>query len=315
MRLNKLFLWMLLCGPLAFVASNVHAQPAASRVAGRIIAAKVQGTVLATNLVDNTERTLKSGDELSEKYEIKTAPASSVILVFANGATANVGADSVLRIEEFLMDPFAGDLSVSDMKEEPTSSKTSLNLTRGEMVGNVKHLRQEKGSTFTVNTPVGAAGIRGTTFRIVFRPDATGKMTFTLSTAEGTVLMTGNTGAEVSIGGGKELAVEVEVKVDATTGVVTILAAPILGSTKDISVAAQASIATAVQQIVETAAQVIISSTSTITTSEKPKDEQPKDEKPKDEKPKDETPKKEELQKDLNNGGSNKTNTTSGDGL
>jgi hypothetical protein len=34
----------------------------------------------------------------------------------------------------------------------------------------VKHLRLDKGSAFSVQTPVGAAGIRGTTFQILYRP-------------------------------------------------------------------------------------------------------------------------------------------------
>ena len=57
------------------------------------------------------------------------------------------------------------------MKQEPGTSVTKLNLTRGELVGRVVHLNVDKGSEFTVRTPVGAAGIRGTIFRIIFRPD------------------------------------------------------------------------------------------------------------------------------------------------
>lgn len=308
MHLIKLILWTLLCGSVAFIAPDAHGQQP-SRVAGRIVAAKVQGSVVATNLVDKTQRTLVSGDQVSEKYEIKTAAASSVILVFANGATANVGSDSVLVIEDFLMDPFAGDLSVNEMKEEPTSSKTTLNLTRGEMVGNVKHLRQDKGSSFTVNTPVGAAGIRGTTFRIVFKPDANGKVTFTLSTSEGTVLMTGNSGSAVAVEGGKEVSAEVDVQVNATTGEVTITAPPSISAAKDISTEAAASIVVAVQQIIETAAQVIISSTSSTTSnSEKPKDEKAKDENTK-------TEKQPDSSSDLTNGTNSNSKTTSGDGL
>jgi hypothetical protein len=314
MRLTKLILWMLLCGPLAFVAPSAHAQQAA-RVAGRIIAAKVQGTVVATSRVDQSQKTLASGDEIAEKYEVKTGADSSVILVFANGATANLGSDSVLVIEDFLMDPFAGDLSVSDMKEEPTSSKTTLNLTRGEMVGNVKHLREDRGSSFTVNTPVGAAGIRGTTFRIVFKPDANGQMTFTLSTSEGRVLLSGTSGSQVEVGGQQEVSVAVDVQVNATTGEVTITTPPVITSTTEISTTAATSIATAVQQIVETSAQVIITATATPPSQDKPKDP-PVTEKKEEKQEEKKQEKQEKLEKtDLSQPTNDATRTTSGDGL
>jgi len=58
----------------------------------------------------------------------------------------------------------------------------------------VEHLNTA--SSYSIKTPVGAAGIRGTTFRIVFRPSSDGKaFTFTLSTGEGKVLFTGTTQA------------------------------------------------------------------------------------------------------------------------
>jgi hypothetical protein len=309
MRLTKLILWLLLCGPLALVTPLAHGQQPA-RVPGRIVAAKVQGTVVAINLVDHTEKTLASGNELSEKYEIKTAAGSSAILVFSNGATANLGADSDLVIEEFLMDPFAGDLSVAAMKEEPTSSRTTINLTRGELVGNVKHLREDKGSSFTINTPVGAAGIRGTTFQIVFRPDSNGKVFFTLSTAEGKVLLTGSAGAKVEVGTGKEVTLTVDVKVNAKTGEVTVTSPPEISSTKNISAKAEASIATAVQQIVETSAKVII----TASAAEAPQPSKAKEDAPKtEEAPK---PKAKDLPPDpaLSEIPASPPKTTSGDG-
>lgn len=261
MRLSKLISWLLWGGALAFVAVTAYGQQATSRIAGRIVAAKVTGTVTARNTVDGTQRQIANNDPLTQNYEITTGAGSSVVLVFSNGASLNLGADSILSIDEFLQDPFATEISVSELTEEPTTSTTKLNLTRGELVGNVKRLKHAEGSSFTVNTPVGAAGIRGTTFRIVFRPDASGRVFFTLSTADGTVLFEAPAAEGVSVETGKEVVVTVDVTVDADTGTVTVNGPVEVSAPVDMPVATQAAIATQAQQIVEAAAAVIISTT------------------------------------------------------
>ena len=101
-----------------------------------------------------------------------------------NGSSVRIGADSRLAIEEFKMDPLAAPISnPSALKAEPSKSKTVLNLSYGEMVGDVKKLNSS--SSYSIKTPVGAAGIRGTIYRIVFRPSSDGKAFFTISTAGG----------------------------------------------------------------------------------------------------------------------------------
>jgi hypothetical protein len=190
---HRLPVWLFL---FAFVVSAVsRAQtPAAAPAdplpsqAGEIKAAKVTGSV-SVKVADQT-RDLHNGDSVEQNATVITALNSSVVLVFSNGATTQLGADTVMTVEQFLQDPFAQDQKVADMQEEPTRSTTKLNLTKGELVGKVVHLKHDKGSTFTVQTPVGAAGIRGTTFRIVFRPQGTGLAFFALSTVEGNVNFT-----------------------------------------------------------------------------------------------------------------------------
>lgn len=263
MRFSKLLTWLIFSAACAcLVGVGRSQQPApATRMAGRIVVAKVTGTVTATNSADRTSRALATNDVIGQNYVISTAGASSAVLVFSNGATVNVGADSVLSIDEFLQDPFDQAVKVSDLKEEPSTSTTRLNLTRGELVGNVKHLHQDKGSSFTVNTPVGAAGIRGTTFRIVFTPDASGKVTFSLQTADGQVLFTGTTNTQVKVDAGKQITATVEVKVDPTTNTVTVTSQPTITSTETLSAADQVTIQTATQEAVEAAKTVILQST------------------------------------------------------
>jgi hypothetical protein len=205
--LNK-FLWVILLGVLLIGLAPVDAQTTSAtsaKVKGRIIAARVEGDVKAISKADGQTRVLHDGDKVSEQTQIVTSPGANIILVFSNGATVDIAANSTLDIEEFEQDPFASDLKVSDMKEEPGTSLTRLNLTRGELVGKVVHLNVERGSQFTVDTPVGAAGIRGTTFRIVFRPTSDGKAVFTVTTTEGVVVFRSITSGPVNIPAGKQV--------------------------------------------------------------------------------------------------------------
>ena len=245
-------------GVAAMFAVSAQAQ---GRVVGRIVAAKVHGTVTAVNTADNSKHELKDNDAIAQHYVVTTAENSSVILVFSNGATVNLAADSTLSIDEYLQDPFSSSYAMATATEEPSTSITKLNLVRGELVGNVKHLHKDgpNGSSFSVNTPVGAAGIRGTTFRLVFRPDSSGKAFFTLSTAEGVVILTGTTNQNVNVPTGQEVVVTVEVHVDTTTGAVTVTAPPTV-VTQDIPAATQAAIATATQEIVAAHTDVIFPS-------------------------------------------------------
>lgn len=179
---------------------------------GQIQAASVEGQVL--KLVNSAPAvTVKDGDQLTESDTITTGANSGVVLVFMNGSSVKLGANSRLAIDEFKMDPLAEDVKMADFKDrkkgEPSVSKTNLNLVYGDMVGDVRHLN--KSSSYSIKTPAGAAGIRGTIFRIVFRPDANGKAFFTVSTAEGLVVMQGVTAVEIPIPVGKEVVATVDI--------------------------------------------------------------------------------------------------------
>jgi hypothetical protein len=207
--------------------AQTPAPPApASMVAGVIKASNVRGDVKKVNLTDKTEVPLRNGDTLQQNHAVVTAGGqSSVVLVFANGSTVRVGHDSRLEISEFLMDPLQADISnVAALTNEPTTSRTNLRLEFGEMVGNVKTLNRAAGSSFSVSTPAGAAGIRGTIFRIVYRPTGNGQaFNFTLSTSEGVVLFEGTTtagAASVQVPVGRE--VTVVATVDAATNTLVI---------------------------------------------------------------------------------------------
>lgn len=165
---------------------------------GLVLVARTTGTV--SMILDGVTNVLKQEDKIPQTAMVKTAPASSAVLVFSNGATTQLGEDTELIIQEFLQDPFAAQIQVAALQEEPSASRTRLKLNKGELVGNVKKLQHARGSTFTIETPVGAAGIRGTTFRIVFRPTGQGLAFFSLSTVEGNVAFA-NPANNVQVGG------------------------------------------------------------------------------------------------------------------
>lgn len=255
---------------LAFGLAAATWAEAASRSAmqpGQIVAKEVTGSV--SMLLNGRRTRLQNNDRVSQSATVVTSGQSSVILVFSNGATTELGANTTLVIDEFMQDPFKQMVAVGNLTAEPTTSHTRLRLQEGELVGKVAHLHHHQGSYFTIQTPVGAAGIRGTTFRIVFRPTGTGQAfaVFSLSTVEGSVAFQPgvNVGVPapaqpavppggVAVSGGQQVVVTVSVSVNAQTGQVSVTTPPVITSTEPISVSTQQSIVNTVQTMVTTAA-------------------------------------------------------------
>lgn len=216
--------------PAAVSAEAVPAKPS-----GLIVVAKVIGSAELT--VAGVTKALRVHDEVLPKAKITTADDSSVLLVFANGATAQLGAQSELVLERFLQDPFDAAVKLSELAEEPSRSLTALALNRGELVGSVKRLRYDLGSSFTIQSPVGAAGVRGglAKFRMVFRSTGAGQAHFSLSCATGNVVFqptqpaTSEGGGRVtglSIPAGQEIAISVNVTRNEQGGLVVTPSGP-----------------------------------------------------------------------------------------
>lgn len=242
-----------LIAALLFVLPVFLSAQQATKVVGRIIAVKVMGTVTVTDTRDpmHPHKLIERG-EVTESQIINTGDDSRVTLVFSNGATVNLGPKSRLFIEEFLQDPFTQAVKVSELVDEPTTSSTKLNLMRGELISNVKHLRREKGSTFTVETPVGAAGIRGTTFQVVYR--ATGNTaSYALRMVEGKIAQDfGGRARGVDVVKDQQVALD-GVQLDATGRVVSL---PTNIKVTDIPESVKASLAAAAQSLVDAASAI-----------------------------------------------------------
>lgn len=225
---------------LGFLATSGWAQTHS----GAIKAFKVSGAV---SRIDSTgaSSVVTDGASLTETDTLVTGDNSGVVLVFANGSSVKLGANSRLLVEQFKMDPLAESISVAEIKKEPSVSQTTLNLAYGELVGDVKKLN--KSSTYNIKTAVGAAGIRGTIFRVVFLPPANGQPArFQLSTAEGLVVFTAPTGATTDVAQGAEVVATADV--NTATGTVSSVTVQSQGISADASAAIQAAVTQAIQQ-------------------------------------------------------------------
>jgi len=228
---------------LSLVASPgmLHAQANAAMSKGKVQAFIVQGDVQLVDASDPTKTTpLKRGQTFEEGNIVKAGPGAQALLVFSNGATMKVLQNCQLAVDQFQQAKFdeAAEGTFLRLSKDPSKSTTSLDLRNGTLQGEVKQLNQAAGSTFTVNTPAGSAGIRGTIISMSVVRNAAGQvvgitcncvvgnMAFTPSHAvtQGTSTAAANTTDTVtnttaSVGTGATLVVTLSV--NPTTGAIT----------------------------------------------------------------------------------------------
>ena len=102
-------------------------------------------------------------------------------LLFSNGTLVTLLPNTKMKVGEFEQIPFEpGDMKVSDLKEEPSSSKVGVDLDFGSLVVKTKKLNKQ--STFEIETAMGTAGIRGTEFQFGLQGEAGVQLDVTEST-------------------------------------------------------------------------------------------------------------------------------------
>ncbi|MBJ7327815.1 MAG: FecR domain-containing protein, partial [Chthoniobacterales bacterium] len=187
-----------------FVLASALAWPVVSQGAlasGTIWAAKVEGNAW----VESAAKTrLVEGAKISAGSTIVTEANGNVVLLFENGSTINIRPGTKFSIKEFSCEPF--DRSKVDYRllrrEASESSSTKVRVDGGSVIANVRKLR--KGSTFDIGTPLGTAGIRGTTvYAQVNMGNAQNPVSF--GVAEGEATFTANSGETRNIGGGSAI--------------------------------------------------------------------------------------------------------------
>lgn len=186
--------------------------------AGNIKAFLIKGsTVTITDGSGNTTP-LKRGDVFRQGSTVKTGANSTAVLILSNGSSIRLGPDSELEITEFeqeVFDPAMG--SYLTLTKDPSTSKTNLTLKNGTISGETKHLSGS--SEYVVTTPLGSAGIRGTTFgATVSTQIIDGKTVVTVTFAKGSGTVTFEVPGDVSgsLGDGEEITVTGELNDDGT---------------------------------------------------------------------------------------------------
>ena len=163
---------------------------------GVIVVVKTEGSVRMADEKNPGGAPVAVGAVVARGSTIITAKNSSADLLFSNGAAFHIGQDSKFAIEQFEQEHWTWVKNKPEwdkLKAEPTASDTRLKLEYGTIVGNVKPLAAK--SKMTVSTPLGVAGIRGTTWSLTVRWNATGQLQVLLSVPEGTVTFAGKNGA------------------------------------------------------------------------------------------------------------------------
>ena len=178
---------------------------------GAIIIAALEGEVSVLNNLTQIpvpKDQIKAGGLIFDGHTVKTGPAGKIILLMSNGTVSTIKSNSSLNIKQFTQEKFdPGKKKLSEMKGEPSSSNTIMNLEMGDMILDVKKL--DKGSNFNVESPVGTAGIRGTIpyFQVTQAPDGgfqqvtsmlKGEIAFTPRGGSGSTLL--GPGQSLSIG-------------------------------------------------------------------------------------------------------------------
>ena len=138
---------------------------------GAIIIASAKGSVgvipapryVGSQEVKPVARDVIVGEPLPHGSTIMTGANSEATLLLTSGSLVNLGPETTLVLSAFWQKDFAASpKKVTDLKEETSPSRVSIQLETGELVVEVKKLNRE--SSFMIESPVGVAGIRGTQF-------------------------------------------------------------------------------------------------------------------------------------------------------
>ena len=129
---------------------------------GAVLIAQIDGEV---QVGDNYKmKPAKVGQVVSTTQFIRTGTNGSAIVIFTNGTAASISPKTHLIFQNIWQkQSISSPLKLSEIMEESSSCRIFLQLQSGELVVDVKKLKKD--SSFVVNSPIVACGIRGTKFR------------------------------------------------------------------------------------------------------------------------------------------------------
>lgn len=166
---------------------------ASGMLVGNVRVINVQGSSAELLTSAGKKSPLREGMFIQQGSKILTGSDSTVSLVFENGSSLQIEPSSQFSIDEFVQDPFEKqNLDYKSLDKAPTSSVTKISIPEGAIIFNVA--KQKSGSSFNISTPVGVAGIRGTS-------GTAGAQGFGLAT--GSASFTPPGGTQTNIGAGQ----------------------------------------------------------------------------------------------------------------
>jgi len=174
--------------------------------AGAVIFVSIKGEVKVRK-VDSEDylppADVAVGKSINEGYVVETGADSKVVLLFSTGSLTTLEGKSKMEIKKFFQKEFEGNPKrLTELQEEVSDSEVKLNLNYGDLTFRVKKLRP--GSSFEIESPIGSAGIRGTTGNINVQQDPnTQAYTGSFGLIEGNAVFTDQSGGVSNVGGGQ----------------------------------------------------------------------------------------------------------------
>jgi hypothetical protein len=190
---------------LAIAGGFLFSASAAEMIFGNVRVIKVEGG--SVQLLDSAGKAspLAEGTFLRQGSKIRTDDKGTAVLLFENGSSVNIKPASEFSIDKFVQDPFDSEgVDYQNLKNEPSKSVTRLSVPEGTIIVDVAKLK--KSSTYEISTPVGVAGIRGTSLFVQSRR-ANPAQPVALGVAKGLVSFRTPGGASRAIAGGQSFGV------------------------------------------------------------------------------------------------------------
>ncbi len=169
-----------------------------SFIQGQAIVIKVIGSGTALDSATQLQVPLAVGSLVLPQQVIKTGKDSYAILALTNGSLIRVGANTQLILTELKLAQPTGAYDYTTAEAEPSSSQTKIKVNSGAVLLKVKKLKFDQGSQFIVETPVGTAGVRGTTYRVAYASNDSQVAAYKVSLLEGVVNFKANTSSLAS---------------------------------------------------------------------------------------------------------------------
>ena len=160
---------------------------------GAIAVVDLNGDVTAS--FGDQRKNIKMDERLRVDATLTSGRRSTAKLALSNGAIVELGSESEIEFEEFGQATYSGNAKFTEMKEEPSISRTRLRLARGDVIVDVKPLKISRGSSFTFSLVAGTLRISEGSFRAMVRMSDLGIGVCTLELQSGK--------AEFEVAGGK----------------------------------------------------------------------------------------------------------------